>query len=264
MIGMTQVQRGARRIPWVLLTLGCGVAGAFVREFAVLPALILALLLLWDGMRWRRASSVGWGLVLAGVMSAALLLPRLLIPVGRTDQVLDVVGIGGLLAMGPRNENLLAGLLVALLPVWVLLTPRRLRVLWHGLKGMRLALAAYTLAVLALSFVGGTDISRFYAYLVVPMIVCSAVLIDRAASTAEVLYALLAQVVFNRTFASVPMQSIDAYLDFYIVYWDRQTAVTLSRLVEALAWIGGAWGVRLLAGRRPEPVTADRASPAAG
>jgi hypothetical protein len=52
------------------------------------------------------------------------------------------------------------------------------------------------------------------------------------------------------------MENIDAYLDFYVVYWDRTSSVTQARVFEAVLWVVGSVVVRGLmafgAGRHRE------------
>ncbi len=156
-----------------------------------------------------------------------------------------------LITMWRRNLNIVLGLFIALLPVWMLLTPRRIPVIWQQLRGLKLSISLYVLAVLALSFLGGTDIARFLAFLLPVMVILCAILVNQVRSAWEVVYALIAWAIYNRPFSLVPMENIDAYLDFYVVYWNRQTDGTWLRVGEAAGWVIGSMLMRVLFWRKP-------------
>ncbi len=254
MIGLTQHVRraanGQSTFRWDAVILLSGVIGALIREFAAIPTSLLIVVFVQQAWRERQFRPLMKALIVSAIMALAFLLPRLLIPVGRSDQLFDVITTPELVTMWRRNLNLAIGLLIALLPVWMLLTPRRIPVIWRQLRGLKLSIALYVLAVMALSFLGGTDISRFMAFLLPVMIILCAILINEARSAWEIVYAVLAWAIYNRPFSPVPMGNLDAYLDFYVVYWNRQTGATWLRVGEAGAWVMGAIIMRVLLLRR--------------
>jgi hypothetical protein len=233
---------------WDTLLTASALLGMSAREFSVLPLGMLGVCALRGQFRRRlRGYEAAVGLLAGGAALAGYVLPRLLIPVGRSDQLFDVISPADLAMLWPRNLNLLIGFLLALLPVWLLLSPGRARRLWGRLGGLRLPLGVYMLGVVGLSWAGGTDISRFMAFLLVPLVVLLACLIEDGVPAWQVLLALGAWGLFHRTFALVPQATLDDYLDFYIVYWDRQSAVTWARVGEAAAWVAVVWAVRMAA-----------------
>lgn len=235
------------RLPlgWDALLVATSVLGMSAREFAVLPLAMLGVCALRDLVQRRRAGySLLVGLAAAGAAAAGYLLPRLLIPVGRSDQLFDVISPVELAALWPRNLNLLLGFMLALLPLWMLGSPGRTRRLWARVGGLRLPLGVYMLGVIGLSWAGGTDISRFMAFLHVPLVLLLACLIEDGIPAWQVLLALGAWGLFQRPFDAVPQTTLDNYLDFYIVYWDRQSAATWARVGEAAAWVAGIWALR--------------------
>ncbi|MBE2185063.1 MAG: hypothetical protein IAE89_16655 [Anaerolineae bacterium] len=254
MIGLTQHVRraanGQSTLGWDAAILLSGVIGALIREFAAIPAGLLIVVFVQQAWRERSVSPLIKALIASAILALAFLLPRLLIQVGRSDQLFDVITMPELVTMWRRNLNLALGLLIALLPVWMLLTPRRLKAIWRQLTGLRLSLFLYIMAILTLSFLGGTDISRFMAFLMPVVIILCAILVNEARSAWEIVYAVLAWAIYNRPFSPVPMSNLDAYLDFYVVYWNRQTDATWLRVGEAAGWVMGAILVRALCLRK--------------
>jgi hypothetical protein len=243
MIGLVQGERcraaGAGAGRWAALVIGSSMIGVLMREFALLPAALLIAALLRQAWRTRRAGPLLQAGLAALLTGAALAAPRLLLSIARSDQLLDHMALGDVLTLWPRNLNVVLGLALPFLPVVILLAAGSARAGLAALRGMRLLLALYFAGVAVLTIVGGTDISRFTAYLVIPVIIISAALIDAGARALLVLFAVLAQLAFYRALAVVPMWSLDAYLDYYIVYWDRQSGETWLRVGEWALWAGG-------------------------
>jgi len=254
MIGLTQhVRRAGSGLPtlgWDVVIVLSGVVGALIREFAAIPAGLLIVILAQQAWRERQAKPILKALIISGILGLAFVLPRVLISVSRSDQLFDVITMPELITMWRRNLNIGLGMLIALLPVWMLLTPRRIKVAWAALRGLRLSIFIYTATALALSFLGGTDIARFMGFLLPVVVILCALLVDEVRSAWEVSYAVLAWAIYNRSFSVVPMENIDAYLDFYVVYWNRQTDATWLRVGEAAGWVIGSVLLRVLCLRK--------------
>jgi hypothetical protein len=184
--------------------------------------------------------------LVVAVVVAAYWLPRQIIQVGRSTQLIDVTegGILGILFNLTHDANVILGVLIYLLPLIILLTPGRARRVWVRLNGFRADLGLYALIVLALTLIGGTDIARFVVYLFVPLIVVLTILLDEGVHWLEVVYMLAATAIYNRIIAPVPQENLDAYLDFYIVWDNRISGATLLRGVELAAWLAGSWVLR--------------------
>jgi hypothetical protein len=225
--------------------------GLLVREFCVLPAALLAFRLLREFVQTRRIRDLVELVIVVAVVAAAYWLPRQTISVGRSTQLVDVTegGILGIIFNLTHDSNVVVGIAIYLLPLLVLLTPERAERLWARLEGVRTDLILYSLIVLALTLIGGTDIARFVVYLFVPLISALTILLDAGVHAVEVISMLAATAIYNRILAPVPQESLDAYLDFYIVWDNRISGYTLLRGVELLAWFAGAlvlrWGLKI-------------------
>lgn len=236
----------------VFLCLAIALVGLQVREFLVIPPILLAVGLAWPRLgpapTQRPRPQVALLIVLATAL--AIVLPRWLIPIAGSFQSLDVQhdvrawrGVIGYLLLWRRDLNILYSLLCYGLPVLVLATPWRARAVLAGLVPDRTVLVAYVALTLILTVYGGTDVFRFVAYLVVPQAMVLARLLPLA-TRRERLYAVLATVVFNRAFIPIPQGDVGQFLDFYGGWSDRLNTATLVRTLEALAWIAGAWALR--------------------
>ena len=220
--------------------------GSLVREFCAIPAALLAFRLLRDFRQTRHIRYLVEMVIVVGVVAVAYWLPRQIIQVGRSDQLIDLTG-GGIFAIIlnlTHDANVILGVLIYLLPLIILLTPERARRLWARLHGLRADLTLYTLIVLALTLIGGTDIARFVVYLFVPLIIALTILLDEGIHWVEIIYMLATTAIYNRIIAPVPQENLDAYLDFYIVWDNRISGQTLLRGVELAAWIAGALVLR--------------------
>jgi len=240
---------------WDAVILGTAVTGAGIREFTVIPAILLAARLLADGIRTRRASNWAELVLVVLVIGLALALPRSLVQVVRHDSYLDRIegGVFGALTDWRRDVNIAFALLITLLPVFTALTRARLRRLWDVLGPLRLELAVYTLIVLGLTLIGGSDLPRFTAYLIGLVIIALAVWIEDGLRPAEIAYSLAATAIFQRTLSPVPMESVEAYQDWHITFYQTINAYTLARMGEWLLWVLGGVGLRwAMGGNRDE------------
>ena len=213
-----------------------------VREFCILPAALLVLHLLRSYRRTRQRHLLVEIIVVGLVIVASYGLPRQLILVGRSDQFLDdqFSNIPNIVTNITRDFNILLGTAVYVLPLLVLLTRERVRRVWQRVAPLHFDLIIYTLIVLGLSMFGGSDIARFTAYFFVPLIIILVALLEDGIHPVEVGYMLLATATFNRVLSPIPMDNLDAYLDFYIVWGDRTSTGTWLRALELLSWIVGA------------------------
>ncbi|MFQ3565865.1 MAG: hypothetical protein SNJ59_02590 [Aggregatilineales bacterium] len=237
--------------------------GVLAREFALLPAALLGFRLLRQFAARRDWRALLGAVGAAAVMAAAYLLPRRAIAVARSSQLIDVAsgGLAGIFLNSARWFNLLLATAISLLPLLLVITPARGGRLWVRLAGLRAELALYCGLTLALGLVGGTDLPRFTVYLFAPLIIALAILLDEGVHPLEIGYLLLATAAFNRILLPVPMESHEAYLDFYIAFDDRIGPVTWMRSAELIVWVIGAAALRALL-RRPRRQLAE--DPAAG
>jgi hypothetical protein len=143
-----------------------------------------------------------------------------------------------------RDLNIGFALLIVLLPVFTVLTAARAKRLWAVLSPLRLELALYAAIVIALTLVGGSDLPRFTAYLVGLVVILLAVLIEDGLRPLEILYALFATAIFHRPLSPIPMESVEAYQDWHITFYQTINAYTLARMGEWLLWVLGGVGLR--------------------
>lgn len=246
MLGLIGLVRRRSNRWWDVAIIGTALVGAGIREFTVIPAVLLAARLLVDGIRQRRMA--GWAeLVLVGlVIVLALALPRALVQVGRYDSYLDRIegGLFGALTDWRRDLNIAFALLITFLPVFTALTITRARRLWAVVTPLRLELVLYALIVIALTLVGGSDLPRFTAYLIGLVIIALAVWIEDGLRPVEILYTLAATAIFQRPLSPVPMESVEAYQDWHITFYQTINAYTLARMGEWTLWVLGGVGLR--------------------
>jgi hypothetical protein len=233
-------------VPYELIILLTSVVGLFVREFCAIPAALLSFRLLLEFIRTRRPQPLIKAVGIVGIVFLVYWAPQKLIIVGRTDQLLnsDLSNLWNIVSNITRNFNILLGAAIYLLPLLALLTRERARRLWARLGDYRVDMALYMLIVAGLALVGGSDIDRFVVYLLVPLILALALLLDESIHPLEVVYALIATALYNRILAPVPQQSLEEYLDFYIVWHDRTSPVMWLRAGELLLWLAGALALR--------------------
>lgn len=247
LIGLVR-RRGQRR--WDAVIVATAIAGAGIREFTLIPTLLLAARLLVDGLRTRRPREGIELIIVLAVAGLSLLAPRLLVEVVRADSYLDRIdgGLFGALTDWPRDLNIVFALLITLLPVFTVLTPARLRRLWMALGPLRLELGLYALIVIGLTVVGGSDLPRFTAYLIGLVIIALAVLIEDGLRPTELLYALFATAVFHRPLSPIPMETVEAYQDWHITFYNVVNGATLARMGEWALWVAGGTALRWATG----------------
>ena len=226
--------------------------GLQVREFLAIPLVLAAVFEWWPrlGPSPQPRPRPWAGVAIFILMLAGILLPRLLLPVTRSFQALDVMhdprqwrGLLGIPRLFPRDLNLLYCLFSYLLPAFLLFTPARVRDVRAAVGDRGPLLLGASVLTLGLTLYGGTDLFRFVAYLFVPLAVVLAALAGRA-SRREIAYAVLATAVFNRVFLKVPNDDLGRMLDFYGGWDQRVNGATLARTLEGLGWILGAWVLR--------------------
>ncbi len=244
LLGLIGLVRRRESRWWDAVIISTAIVGAGIREFTVIPVLLLAARLAVDFVHGRRRQDAAELALVLAIAAGALLAPRLLIPVGRDDSMLARIdgGLMGAIADWPRNLNIVFSVLIALLPVAVLLTPARVRRLWHVLRPLHLELGVYALIVVGLTFLGGSDLLRFTAYGIGLVIILLAVLLEEKLHWLELGYALVATFVFYRTWQPVPMENIESFLLWNITY--LLNPETPLRMAEWLLWVLGGVGLR--------------------
>ena len=228
--------------------------GLLVREFLIIPPIILLLVLALEFWRERSWRVVGQMAAVLAAVSLFVIVQRVLIPIKGSGQFFDPVNNSDALTVlvnAPLSKRRLVNILLNfsgyMLPVLVLITPRRARAAWERLAGYRWLLGVYTALVLALTLYGGTDIWRFTTYQFVPLVIVLAVLLRGEIDRAEIVYMLAVTLVFNKILLDIP-NWIDQYLDFYGGYDIRVNLTTFHRFYEIGTYVLGAILLRGLLG----------------
>jgi hypothetical protein len=221
--------------------------GLNTREFLIIPPLILLYEIIQD---WRAGSAKGnlllRAIAIAGSVGFVLLLPRLLIPVKFTQQIVDPINdpkyifrLLGLITDSGRDFNYLFNLGAYFLPLLILFTRERIKHAWDQLGFLKPWLFIYILVTLIGMMVGGTDMMRYVTYLVIPQsIFLIFILQDCKVDDLEITLLFIAMILFNRITYPFPIWDFQAYLDFYAGYGDRVNFISFVRLVELLAYTG--------------------------
>ena len=248
---------------WLLLI--CTLLASQVREFNLIP--LLAYLLALSKAQPdssggpKRPAVLSEGLISAVVLAAAVGLPRLLIPVAEDFQFVSLTRDGLLRVVLapfvlPRDANFLYSVAAYLLPSLMIAGGvEAASAIGSVSVYARRYLLAYSILVLVLSFLGGTDFYRFSSYLFLPQVIFVALVAKR--SPVWILGIMLAGVVlFNRLWLPFPMSDVGHYLDFYGGFGTRFGWASVLRIVECLALVGVGVLSRALfraVGRRSSP-----------
>lgn len=247
---------------WALLReefywcLAISTVGLFFKEFLLLPILTQAIVLLIRSRKtdWRKTMVP---LLTTGVvLLACFLVPRLFIHVARTFQDIDPINERSSLRrliwypMSRRHDfNIIFAYLACWLPVVLLLTVARWRVVWSHLRKYRLAIGIYMALHFCLVMYGGTNLDIYPTYCLPLQVMMLVILIDRCqVSKWEWITAIVLVILFNRLWMHLPLpqDNLDTYLDFYGGYYMRVNTKSFLRMGELLIYIAGFWTSRLV------------------
>lgn len=137
--------------------------GTLFKEFLIIPGLLACV----DMLRRQNAPpsrrclhAVGAGLLLFLIAAA----PRLLIPVSDTRQFISSGDLIGMLVDPQRILRCAYSLLLVMFPLFLLLTPARMKNIVQTINGHRLQLSFYLACTTGLAMIGGVGIPRFFSY----------------------------------------------------------------------------------------------------
>jgi hypothetical protein len=231
---------------------GCiliSIIGLFVREALILPILICMFYLLkeWLQNRNKPQPLIQFG-VIAVFTALALVLPRALIPVHGTQQVLDPINdpkffkvLFGTWLDLKKWFNLIFNVVAYFLPILLVFTPARWRESWRRIGPLKPALYIYLAGAFFIIMYGGTDMMRYVTYLFIPLILILGNMLEQGVSYLESGFMLLATFLFNKILFQFPVWDFNAYLDFHGGYDSRITPASYTRWVEWFAYSGLAW-----------------------
>ena len=234
----------------------CGI-GTLVREFMVIPAVVLALTLLVQVLRERSVRAGIWLVVTAIMMGAVIILPRALIPVVASAQVFDpqhnpqgtLYGLYQPLINWPRNTEFLVAAIMYLLPLLLLVTPARIIRAWSVLAKEWWQWGLYIGLTLLLTMYGGSGLYRYISYLFILLAVVLAMWLPDI-SWREIVGMLVVVAICNRLFWA----ATDPVSYHMHVREAPDAAAYIPRLLELLSYVGIVWTgrivVRLLSHRK--------------
>lgn len=234
-----------------LLSLLLALIGLNTREFLIIPPLIL----LYELIREGRQGGIPWwktalqGVAIVAAIGVTLMLPRWLIPVKFTQQIVDPVNdpnfvyrLVGLVTDPKRNFNYLFNLAAYGLPLWMLATRERLKHAWTQLTPLLPWLAIYTAVTLFGMMIGGTDMMRYASYFFIPQaLFITIILRDCRVERLEIFLMFGALILFNRILFLFPVWDFSSYVNFYGGYGDWVNNQSWLRLAELVAYIGLGW-----------------------
>lgn len=238
-----------RRWGWLI---ALTVLGAPIREFTVVPLLAAVVMLAWN----REGKTLArWALPFLATLVVAVVLPRMLIPVVKSRQTVDLDTFAGdmarLLTFWTRHLNILLGYVSYAVPALMLFAPARFAEVWRGFgRDLQRYLIAYSVFVFALVFMGGTDIHRFVSYMVVPLALIVGGLAVRA-SVPELVVATIGTFWFNRLAEPIPNKVVNNYLDFWGGWSGRVNLATAWRFAGAAICVAAGQLTRILTARWP-------------
>lgn len=254
------------------LCLGLAGAGLLLKEFLVVPWLLL---LARQGRalgRLRSSAAAGRLAASAAVGIVVLALPRMLLDVRASVQFVDPIrnpaSLGRLLEV-PLDPLRLLNVAYAFIGYWLpallLATRARLAGVRDDLRaaGALAPCCGFAALVLLLTLFGGDNIAVFASYSAPVLALVLALLLRRGVGAAEVAWAVAAVAAYNLVPLPIPSPETAraAYIDFYGGWASRVTPRSLLRLLECALFVLVAVGIRRLAGRsRPAGRDAEAAA----
>lgn len=228
------------------LALLFSLVGLQAREYLIIPPLII----LYEALQsWRKGEIsarrwMGWSALVGVTVGAAVLGPRLFIPVAFSQQIIDPFHDPNFLKKAlalplnlKRDFNILYNILAYWMPVLLLATPDRLRWSWRQLRRYHAWIWIYLAVCLAAMMYGGADFERFATYFFIPQAFLLVFFLMQDIHLYELFYLVGAMTIFNRLTFLFPVWDFTAYLDFYGGYGDHVNLNAVARLVELAGFI---------------------------
>lgn len=221
------------------------IIGLQFREFLAIPSVLLLIVLLRESYRLRTMQHLSRMLIIVVFLLSAILIPRLVIPVTESYQIIDPLHGSGLLSdllerltNAKLTANILFGTIAYLLPSLLFVTRERFGALQETAETIRPVALWYSCAVLLLTFYGGTDIMRYVSYLFIPQILFITLILSQGRlSAAELALVLIFTVIFNRILLDIPMWSLNAYINFFGFFGSRINIHTFFRVGEIASFL---------------------------
>jgi len=230
-------------VAWLAIVLS--LVGLLIREVSIIPLLAC----IYQNIRLFISQKANkkplWiSLLIAAGIIITLGLPRALIPVTFTQQILDPINDPNFLNVlfgtplnWRRDINLVYNLLGYFMPLLILATPSRLKKAWTRLGSFQPVMIIYALVILAMMMYGGTDMMRYVTYFFIPQALLIGCILEEGVHPLEAIYLFTAMILFNRLWQQFPIWDFNAYLDFWGGYADRLNINSLFRAIELFAFV---------------------------
>jgi hypothetical protein len=147
-----------------------------------------------------------------------------------------------------RDINLVFSWLSFLLPIIILGSKERLRLVWKQLAERRWLVVLYFVLVFGLTMYGGTNTMIFVTYAFVGQILVLSVMIEGGIAWYEVTFLFISLVIYNRLWSYIPLPADDFYgfVELYGGWSSLVTPQTLYRFLELFGFILGGIVLRTL------------------
>lgn len=234
--------------------------GLLFKEFLAVPLILLFIRLGRTALDTRSQRDIIRFVAAICIGAASILIPRLFIPVGATQQFVDPLNDPSTLSQlinAPLDEFRMFNILYANISYWLptllLMTKQRFALVWDELQNRDLLLPCVIglLLIFLLTLYGGTNIATFTAYAVAIQTVVLTLVFRIGAGTIEIMYVMFVLLIYNKILLHIPTPdaNFDAYIDFYGGWSSRVSLTTLMRLLECCAFIGGSMLIRMITAR---------------
>lgn len=235
------------------------VAGLQIREFLIIPILIIFVYLLREifvSQGLERRNGVLKLTAMAVIVGLAMAIPRLLIEVEHNQQHIDPINkpetISFLIADPTnirKNINLWLSFWSFILPSLLMVTPERARSAWQE-SHKRWVWVLYTLLVVVMAVYSGTDYYRFMTYLFLPQAVFLAHMFESRPYVVEIVYMFVVVVLINQTFAPFPIWDFGQYIDGFGGWSVRVNLATVRKALYIAGAVASAAALRTIVANR--------------
>lgn len=224
-------------LPLLILT----IIASQIREFNIVPLLAYFFMLARD-TETSRTTLAKQGIISTISLLPAIVLPRILIPVTENYQIigLNIEGIVNAIVfpfIPSVSVNFIFAVTAYFLPLALHADPRDLRMEFNRLsKDRRVYLLTYTILILTLTILGGTDINRFVTFLFLPQIILIGMLADRQ-NNGKLVFIFICLFLFNRLWSHFPDWDVEKYRDFYGGFALQLNINTVYRILELTGFL---------------------------
>jgi len=249
----------SNRVALCMIIAGVGI---LFKEFLAVPLALLMLSVFLQYLKTREPKDAALLVGIGALTAFMAIAPRALIPVEKSFQDIEPFkcppDLRGLL-QNPRNMhrnlNIAHAFVSYWLPTLMLITPGRLKNIWHDLAPWRLMLIAYLGLIAFLTMYGGQNLYFFVGYALAAQIIILATMTNCKMHRYEFVCLFVALIVYNKIFLRIPLpeEGFYRFVDFYGCWSSRVSIQTLARFAEALLYILLAVLVRRFAAQASRP-----------